>query len=193
MQNKWVRNSILIIAIGFVAYAFIYFIRSTDLPEPVENTSQLKSSVAAFNAPQTLITALSDNGIGKLESWKAYDEGVYMASSDYFQTGTPGKNGIANQLSYSVIGNSKNYVSSVELILIVNNKEDINNALLLIEAVTTETFKDIHRDVPNGLMNAIKKPQNFSYDTANFRIKLHEEWNGLSEWHLTLFATTQSL
>src|SRR4051812_8682290 len=111
MYNKRIRYSILFLAIGFFIYALIRFILINNSTEAIVGIQGSSSSLPAFNAPQALAAKFSDNGIGSLADWKAYEADFFMASSPYFQTGEPGKNGIANQLSYTIAGNSKNYVT----------------------------------------------------------------------------------
>lgn len=193
MHKKWVVNSLLVISIGLFSCLLIYFVRLAMWPEPDQTPTPSKSALNAFNAPETLVVKLSDNGIGPIESWKAYDEGIYLASSSYFQVAAPGKNAISNQLSYSLVGDNKNYLNYIEIVLILNNKNTMDETLNLLSAVAIETFKDIQLTVPDGLLNAIAIPRKFSYDSANFHIKLFEKWNGLTEWHLILLADPVSL
>lgn len=157
---------------------------STSKTQNISSTTTAK--VELFNNVVEVKNTLSQNGIGELRKW--WTEGYsWMSSSNYYSFGSPSqKNNIQNNLAYYLESENENCIKTVKLILNIFNAKEKKDAISKFKTVTIKTFESLKLEMPNGLLEAIKKPKEFQADSENFRTILQLEKSNIDTWKLTI-------
>lgn len=152
------------------------------------STSVIPASVeiklAAFRNVGELRNKLSENGIGELRKWRG-DAIGWMSSSEYFSFGSASNdNGMKNNLAYYLESNSENYVSTLKLVLNINNAAEKEQAIKQFKKLVTNTFKIIQSEMPKGIFDQLQSGKDFYASDTNFTTSVSLDKSKIDTWRL---------
>ena len=127
----------------------------------------LEKRIALFNNVTGVQNALGNNDIGKLRTW--HNDGMsWISSTDYFSFGSSSiQNGMQNNLAYYLESDRGNNVSSIKLVLNINNKAEKSEAISLFKEKSLSTFKLLSLNVPQGLEKCITVNKKFNSENSD--------------------------
>ena len=108
-----------------------------------------------------------------------------MSITNYY---TFGENEL-NNLAYYLESDNSDYVTTLKLVLNINNKSEKGQALNKLTEVAEKTFKVLNLDFPGELQKAIKKEKPLIIDGDNFTSELKLEKSKIDTW--TIKITTK--
>lgn len=156
--------------------------------EEVNETPKSNLKIKLFNDPPNLLYKLSGNGIGELKEWKNPQEMGWGSLTDYFQFGEKKDGvGIQNNLSYYLEG-EENYAKNLLLILNVNNPKAKKEAVKLFVETAEKTFKTLEIEIPRGLLEAIKKDEEFKSENDIYNTSFQIEKSKIETFKMEIVS-----
>jgi len=153
--------------------------------EKTETLVAARVKLESFNDIDGTRTKLSTVGIGELGKWRDDEMGGFMSITNYY---TFGENEL-NNLAYYLESDNSDYVTTLKLVLNINNKSEKGQALNKLTEVAEKTFKVLNLDFPGELQKAIKKEKPLIIDGDNFTSELKLEKSKIDTW--TIKITTK--
>ncbi|WP_128547780.1 hypothetical protein [Larkinella soli] len=171
----WIALVIGVISIFYIVRGCADLTRSDDdfgLREPVARAerpiSPKKKSVrlSVFKDVEALKGKLEKVGVGKLRTWR-YDGMGWMSATDFYNIGPTGTSGLANNLAIYLESESEDYVRTVKL-----NLNDYDNlGYPVMPAKAKRLFQAIGLPVPDGLLAALRRGEDFSYLGDHYKVE----------------------
>jgi len=154
-----------------------------------ENKSEAKTAdkvrVEIFNDVESTRAKLSTVGIGDLGKWRDDEMGGFMSITSYYTF----VESELNNLAYYLESDNSNYVTSLKLVLNINNKAGKGQALTKLTEVTEKTFNVLSLPLPDELLKSIKNEKPLIIDGENFTSELKLEKSKIDSW--TIKITTK--
>jgi Family of unknown function (DUF6030) len=127
----------------------------------------------AFSNPSNLCAALSSEGLAT-EGWKASraSPGEWLCMTTLVPFGSPGSNGMPNNIAYYVNGTSRERVGDVRIKVNINNPRERAQAHWRLEVATATLFKAISQPVPSEFRAALTalKPASVTADFGKMEL-----------------------
>ncbi len=159
---------------------------STSKENVTNDTSKENTKVEVFNDVDKTRDVLSENGIGQLKKWRSDEMGGYMSITDYFEFGNNGSLGSPNNLAYYLESDKEHCIKTLKLVLNINNKEERKLAITKFKDLTIATYKSLNLTIPNSLLEAIKKSENFQDNNEIFTTSLKLDKSKIDSWELII-------
>ncbi len=134
--------------------------------------------VESFNDIEGTRTKLSTVGIGDFVKWRDDEMGGFTSITSYY---TFGSNKL-NNLAYYLESDNSAYVTTLKLVLNINNKAEKGKALAKLTEVTEKTFNVLNLKLPAELLNSIRKEKPLIIDGENFTSELKLEKSKIDTW-----------
>ena len=189
LENKGKYTRVKVIEPDWLTNTYIGWVPTDMLAEfgSIPSAKAVPSKITAFNNINALMTALSQNGIGELHSWRSDDLGGFMSITDYYRFGMPSPvNGLNNNLAYYLESSNETYVEKLTLVLNIFNAAERKDALIKFNTVTKKTFGSLKIAAPPGLIKSVSAPKAYSQDNKILSVKLEREKNNIETWKLTI-------
>jgi uncharacterized protein YhfF len=143
-----------------------------------------KVKVESFNDIDATRTKLSAVGIGDLGQWRDDEMGGFVSITNYY---TFGKNNL-NNLAFYLESDNPAYVTTLKLVLNINNKGEKGQALIKLAKVTEQTFNALNLELASELKNSIQKEKPLVIDSENFVSELKLEKSKIDTWIVKITA-----
>lgn len=141
----------------------------------------------AFANPSALCSALASEGLAT-EGWKASKAipGEWACMTTLVPFGSPGANGMPNNIAYYVSGPSRDHAGDVRIKVNVNNPKERAQAHWRLEVATATLFKAISQPVPAELRAALTALKATSVSTSFGKVELIEEPGRIESFKVVL-------
>jgi hypothetical protein len=143
-----------------------------------EGKTENKVKIAIFNDVAGTRAKLSTAGIGDLGKWRDDEMGGFMSITNYY---TFGDNKL-NNLAYYLESDNSDYVTTLKLVLNINNMSEKRPALTKLAEVVEKTFTVLSLELPKELVKSLKAERSVFIDQKNFTTELKLERSKIETW-----------
>ena len=164
------------VILAFACFIQLFVFLSEKDKSPTTNTTKpFYKKVNIFNDSNKLRERLSENELGKLSNWE-YVSSSYISQSKVYETDSPtNTDEDSNVITYYLESKDTSTVEKIRLVLIINNIKGKAIALKRLSSLTNKTFIAMSQNMPNGLINAISKSEEFNFENDTIKIALSIE------------------
>jgi hypothetical protein len=162
-----------------------------NVPAQINYEVKSVSKLSIFNYPNKVCNILSKYDLNS-QSWR-YDGDIqrYLCSTPYFNIGSVGLFGLANNIAFYAESKLAHTIQIVKLVLNINNELTKSVALQKFNRLTLALFEELSIPIPDGLMPSIHEetPNKFNqaYGTVNLKI---EKYRRVETWSVIIQSLT---
>ena len=162
-----------------------------DVPTQIKAEVKSVSKLSIFNYPNKVCNILAKYDLHSA-SWR-YDGDIqrYLCSTPYFNIGSVGSFGLANNIAFYAESKLAHTIQIVKLVLNINNELTKPVALQKFNRLNLALFEEISISIPDGLMPSIheKTPNKFNQDYGTVELKI-EKARRVESWSVTIQSLT---
>ena len=162
-----------------------------DVPTQIKAEVKSVSKLSIFNYPNKVCNILAKYDLHSA-SWR-YDGDIqrYLCSTPYFNIGSVGSFGLANNIAFYAESKLAHTIQIVKLVLNINNELTKPVALQKFNRLNLALFEEISIPIPDGLMPSIheKTPNKFNQDYGTVELKI-EKARRVESWSVTIQSLT---
>lgn len=136
-----------------------------------------RAKLPMFNDIQTVIKALSDIGVGKLNDWHRFYDGevcCYSSISNSYLFGVDDITKIPNTLAFNLSGEDT-YINKLEIFLNIGHGQDQHLAIQQYMKVITQTFNILSIQLSHDLTNSIICSRKYDEQNRDYSVSLNYE------------------
>lgn len=149
------------------------------------------SKLAIFNYPNKVCNILAKYDLHS-QSWR-YDGDIqrYLCSTPYFNIGSVGSFGLANNIAFYAESKLASTIQIVKLVLNINNELTKPVALQKFNRLTLALFEELSIPIPDGLMPSIheEKPNKFNQTYGRVELTI-EKYKRVETWSVIIQSLT---
>jgi hypothetical protein len=162
-----------------------------DVPTQIKAEVKSVSKLSIFNYPNKVCNILAKYDLHSA-SWR-YDGDIqrYLCSTPYFNIGSVGSFGLANNIAFYAESKLAHTIQIVKLVLNINNELTKPVALQKFNRLNLALFEEISISIPDGLMPSIheKTPNKFNQDYGTVELKI-EKARRVETWSVIIQSLT---
>jgi hypothetical protein len=162
-----------------------------DVPTQIKAEVKSVSKLSIFNYPNKVCNILAKYDLHSA-SWR-YDSDIqrYLCSTPYFNIGSVGSFGLANNIAFYAESKLAHTIQIVKLVLNINNELTKPVALQKFNRLNLALFEEISIPIPDGLMPSIheKTPNKFNQDYGTVELKI-EKARRVETWSVIIQSLT---
>jgi hypothetical protein len=162
-----------------------------DVPTQIKAEVKSVSKLSIFNYPNKVCNILAKYDLHSA-SWR-YDGDIqrYLCSTPYFNIGSVGSFGLANNIAFYAESKLAHTIQIVKLVLNINNELTKPVALQKFNRLNLALFEEISIPIPDGLMPSIheKTPNKFNQDYGTVELKI-EKARRVETWSVIIQSLT---